>query len=379
MTSSYAGRLLTSPTVRLLRIIGSPFIPEGEAVSDGESLELYHHAIKNKIPLLYLESLRQKGELNQLKAEYGEEYAKYLRFLNAVARVAKVLKAANTEYAIFKTIKPYPAVPSDVDIIILGNDDIYQQAAEVLLRARYTPYLPHLVDITALSSDDSYRKAAEVSIKPTYGKDHVSPTGAGFIDPEFNIEIDLRKEIAVSYIVYLDKNNFRGHITKTQLPNGDEINTPTPELDLATVIAHSLMDRAFRLGEYYTLLYQLSKMDEEAIHSFLDTVRENNITIAARAYAGVTAALHKAAHGGIPEKLGLILSKLGYKTPKAGHLVTNNFDIPNSYTVSTLTRVMLEKLKEKRFSQSLSQQMVKMLNPALTKLVINDLIQRRKG
>ena len=42
-----------NPTIALLRTIGAPLMSQGEGAT--ESLELYNHAVKNKIPLLYLQ------------------------------------------------------------------------------------------------------------------------------------------------------------------------------------------------------------------------------------------------------------------------------------------------------------------------------------
>ena len=121
------GDKLESPTVRLLRTIGSPFAPAGETLIT-ESLELYNHAVKNKIPLLYLEVLKQQGKLNELKRKYEEEHTRYSKFLDAIAKVSKTLDAANIDFTVFKTLRPYPVALNDVDILILGNDDMYKVA-----------------------------------------------------------------------------------------------------------------------------------------------------------------------------------------------------------------------------------------------------------
>ena len=48
--------MLKSPTVELLRMIGSP-LAQSVSLDGEESLELYHHAVINKIPLLLIINL----------------------------------------------------------------------------------------------------------------------------------------------------------------------------------------------------------------------------------------------------------------------------------------------------------------------------------
>ena len=58
----------------------------------------------------------------------------------------------------------------------------------------------------------------------------------------YGIDIDIQKELALSFIVYLDKANLADHVIKTKL-NAQEINTLATEFDLLVVIAHSLMEQ----------------------------------------------------------------------------------------------------------------------------------------
>lgn len=371
-----------SPTIKLLRTIGSPFQPTTERPeNDNESSELYDHAVKNKIPLLYLESLKQQGKLNKLNSKYEEEHARYLKFLNGVAKVSEVFNAADIEYAIFKTIKPYHAVLGDADIIVLTDDDMYKKAVEALLRAGYIPQLSNLVDVKTLNSEEEYKKAVEILITPThgggkYGLKHISPTGTDFIDPEWNLDIDLQKDLALSYIIYMDKRKFRGRIIETEL-NEAKISIPKPELDLAIVIAHSLTEQLYLLGEFYTFLYRLSEMDKERIINFIDILKENRLTTAARAFVTITSILCEKAYGKVPEKVEVLLNELGYEESEARRLV-KNFKVPHRYGWSTLIKVFGEKMKEKRFRRSVGTQMVKMLNPKLMWLVIRSVIEMRK-
>jgi hypothetical protein len=368
-----------SSSIKLLRIIGSPLTTTEASVDNNEPLELHDYAIKNKIPLLYLDSLRQQGKLNELKTKYEEEYTRYSTFLNGLAKVSKVLNTAEIDYAVFKTIKPFSTVQGDVDIIILGDDDMYKKAVEALLKASYIPQLSELVDVKTLTSEEEYNRAVELLIKPTYGKkQRISPGGGDLIDPAYNLDIDLQKEVATSHVIYIDKNNFRGDITETVLLKEAKIKVPTPELDMALVIAHSLVEQMYLLGEFYTLLYRLSKMDEEKINNFIDILKVNKLIMAARTFVTITSALCKEAYGEVPEKIERLLNELGYEESEARRLITNGFKVPHRYGWLTLSKVFLEKMNEKRFRRSVAVQMVKMLDPRLMRLVISSIIEMRQ-
>lgn len=370
---------LESPTLRLLRIIGSPLIPAGQGLlaDSDESIGLYQLAIKNKIPLLYLEALKKQGKLNLLNAKYDEEKVKYQNFTDAMVRLSRILNAAGIKYVIFKTIKPYPAVPVDIDLLILDNDDMYKRTVEALLRAGYPPQTPNIVNMADLTDDKAYQRATELLTRPTYGKRHVSPTGTDFLDPEYGIDIDLQKDIALSYIVYLDKNKFNDNIIKARL-NEQEVNTLAGEFDLMSVIAHSLMEQLYLLGEYYACLYYLSAMDEREISHFVDVAGENRFKAAMKAFTAVTAELHQAAHGTIPEKLEFILSKLGSDASEARNLMRHNFKTPHRYSLLRIAKIFWEKLGERNFRRSLAKQVIKTLNPSLGRLVVRELVDRLK-
>jgi len=130
-------------TIEIIRTIGSPFVHD-EMLPAEEDVKLYQYAIANKIPLLYLESIKSQGKLNQLTAQYSEECTKHQRFLNAIAKVSRIFEMSDIEYSLVKTLKPYPSVPNDIDVIIMGDDRMYRRAIEALLRAHYIPFVEHL-------------------------------------------------------------------------------------------------------------------------------------------------------------------------------------------------------------------------------------------
>lgn len=365
-------------TIKLLKVIGSPFEPKGEVSIDvAESQELYLFAARNKISLLYLDALSRYGKLNELKAKYEEEQADYQNFLAGLARVSEVLHNWAGEHVIVKTLRPYPAVPSDVDVVILNGPGL-KTAIEVLLKADYTPLLSHLIDGVSFTGEEGYARAAEILTRPTWYKAHVSPTGSTFIDDEYGIHIDLQSNMAVSYVTYLDKDSFENYLSSMDMPDGHRINALVPELELVSVIAHSVIERSYRLGEFYTFLHQLAKMDEQHVGLLISLAKANKFERALKAFATLTVELHKAVFNSIPPKVQFILTKIGFNPREARKLAANNFHTPHRYCLSTIAGVFFEKMGEKKFRKGIGTQLVKMLNPKVTRLVISELLGTEK-
>jgi dTMP kinase len=368
-----------NPTLELLKIIGTPLVKKMQESASGarESQELYRLAVRNKIAGLYLNALNYNKQLNKLKHEYQKLQARYLVFLEAIERIAHTLDASHVEYVVFKTLKPYPAIPSDIDVLILDNK--YKEVIKILLKAGYSPLLSDIVDPDSLLDEESYMHAAEILSKPTYDKNHISPTGSTFIDNAHNIHIDLQKDLAVSYVIYMDKNKFTQYIKSKELPSGTSVKTLAPELDLATVMAHSLVEKTYSLSEFYTFSYYLSSMDEKKVSNFITIVKENRLNAALRAIATITAELHRATYGTVPGSLESVLTKTGLAASEAQNLRENGFRMPHKYRAVTLIKFVSEKWGESRFRRSVLTQAIKMLDPRLAKQVIGEVMRMRQG
>jgi len=365
-----------SLAIDLLRVIGSPFVTERESSIDSpESDQLYHYAIRNKISLLYLRSLKEQGELDQLRPAYNDESNRYMSFLHTVAKVSQVLDSSDIRHAVFKSVRPYPTVPSDVDVMVFGDNYMYEKSVLTLLKNCYKPLLSHLITTDRLINESDYSGAVEILTRPTYAKNHVSPTGCAFVGEDTNIHIDLQKDMATSYVVYMDKNRFEAHTITQELSTREKVVSLTPELDSAVMIAHSVFGPMYYLGEFYTLLYHLSAMNDSHVNQLALLLRENRLECAARAFVNISADLHNAAYGSVPERLQALIAKLGTDTSASKMIRSNNIEIPFKYRPITVSRAVLEKFGEPRFRRSLLTQVVKMMNPKLTKLVLIEVIR----
>ena len=239
-----------NPTVKLLQVIGSPFMPAVEVpLDDNEMLSLYNCAANNRVSLFYLETLKKLGKLGKLEADYDKRYERYQRFINAVVRTSELLDSLHIEYATVKTIRPFIAAPSDIDVLCFGPDGDYEKAVKAMFEAGYTrvPSGPPVRQIKLYC-------------------------------PEDGIWVDLHKEMGASRIICINKRKFNKYVTETKLPNGSIVKVLTPEADLAVVMIHSVIsDVIYTLAEYYTTIYQLAEMNAKSIDNFLGIVGENNM------------------------------------------------------------------------------------------------------
>lgn len=345
-----------------------------------ESRKLYDLAVKNKIPLLYLKSLKKKSSLNRLKNEYEFEVKNYFNFLNAISKISKILNN-KVNYVIFKSIKPYPSVPGDIDVLILGEDKDYINSVILLIKNGYKHYSSENdMNIKPLIERKMYKKAAKLLIKPTFGKKnslaHVSPNGTDFIDPQLGIDIDLQKELALNYIIYLDKKKFNNKINKIRILNS-EVCLPSPALDLAITIAHSIAEQMYLLGEFYTTIYHFQNMNKKEIDLFIEILKENRILNAAKTFLSITKSLHEIVYGD-NEKLDYIIECVGHDNTEFERLKINGFKLPHRYSLSVFLNFLMEKFLEKCFRRSLYFQVFKTLsNPRLMRLVLREFIEMR--
>jgi len=352
-------------TIKLLRIVGSPFVRDHELELPGnelEALELYNYAIKNKIGLLYLEALNDRGKLEEfrLKSNYEEEQEKYDKQLITVARVSELFNSSNVNYAVFKSIMPFPATPNDVDIIHFGSDVEFENAAELMLLSGYLE-----VKGQADAEQRMFHDARDGKLWPHPHQKDV-------------YDVDLYQKISASHILYLDKRKLEGHVIEINR-FGTILKVLKPEAELVAIVIHSIIPEMLcTLFVYYSTLYYLAKMNSREINEFIDIAKENNAVYPIKVHFSVLAELHQAAHGFIPAQIEEILTKLGTDELEKRNLFKNEFKTPHKYGLSTVVKTLLEKANEAECRRSVIKQLVYMLNPRHTKWVIHNIIWRRQ-
>lgn len=358
-------KVSSTSSIKLLQTIGSPFEKQDKKIIYNN---LYDLALKNKVSLIYLEALKSKNKLDKnLILFYKKELDNYNYFLKSIKRVSRLLNKNHIDYLIIKTIKPYKQVPGDIDLLII-NDEDYKKAVEVLFREGY---------YSSVLEDE--QSNVENLIEPTYGSKnglgHISPTGTDLVDNKYKISIDIQKELALSHLVYLDKRNFK-NIENVKIEDV-ETKLPSGELDLAIIIAHSVAEQMYLIGEFYSCIYLIFKMNKQDLIRFLDIINENKLKRSAKTFLTITADLYKNAFGELPSEIKFLLNNLGYDQRETSRFL-KNMVLPYKYSSLSLIKIFFEKIKESRFRKTLLLQFIKTLNPKLLRLVIKYLIEMRK-
>jgi hypothetical protein len=333
-------------------MIGSPFVHVEKKTPwiNEETRRLYFCAVRNRMPLLYLDALRNRRELEEkFRNIHGEIYQRYLKTYDVILEASNILKKASIKYAVFKTIRPYLSATVDVDILIFGGEKEYRQSLGAFLEAGYE-------------------------------KRGSGPNSTTFRALKTNMGIDLYREVAVSHIIYLDKDKLYNHVISWKIfKNGEKINTLSPIADLIAIIAHSLIkEHLYTISEYYSTLNFIKEMHESEILNFIVLVKENAATNAVKTHLGITTCLHKKAHGEIPEKLKKIINKIGLDLFEGLRLKEANFKTPHRFHILTIAKALSEKMKEEKAKRSMAKQFRSMMQPSFTKFVIKGLLNHIK-
>jgi len=335
-------------SLELLRVIGSPFFTKtGDSIDKTKVPELYSLAVRNRMPLLFLDTLNRRGSLGDLEATYHKSNAEYLETYDAILRAATVLEKAGIGYALFKTLRPYPATTVDIDTIVFGSARVYEEAIDAMV-------------------DAGYRLLGS------------GPWSTTVEDPLMDIGVDLYREVAVSRVIYLDKANLAVHVTRKELPNGEFVRTLSPAADLVSLLAHSVIkEQMYTLSEYYSFLLYLSDMNSQEVSAFGRMVRDNAISRAAASHITLSGILHEAAYGEGPGRIRQLLLELREDSFEKKRFVGEHFKTPHKFHPLTVMKALREKVsKDKKTKRSLSDQMVAMLDPGFAQEVLTRLARQ---
>jgi len=208
-------------------------------IFDGNILRLYLLAKVNRLKYFFLHKLRECCcETSFFKRMYAVEYQRFLRINRVFVDVVNILSSHDVDFAMFKSLRPYPFTTVDIDVIIFKD---FEEATETL--GKY-----------------GYRILG------------FGPESVTFSCPGGIVNVDLYREVAVSRVVYLDKNVLKKHVTNVMTPYGEIVNL-SPEADLIVFANHALVkEHMFTLADYFTIKGLLLKSDVAILsHLILET------------------------------------------------------------------------------------------------------------
>ncbi len=184
----------------------------------------------NKIPLLFLESCVSPDYPAEMMASLESYRARWRRTLQSAIDLEEWLGRKGVDFAIFKTLKPFPTTSADIDVLFRSQEDL-RTAVDVFGGKGY--------DI--LESD-------------AYGMTMHS------VDKDMNI--DFTTEVAVSGLVYIDKNVLLDNATNVTV-DGCRLTTLKPSADLVVTAAHAFFkEQMLTLADYYTIILSSQEIAE---------------------------------------------------------------------------------------------------------------------
>jgi hypothetical protein len=333
-----------SKTIDLLQAIGSPFGSRAQSLVESEAL--YQYAFKNRVGLLYLRALKEQNQLQALTQAYEELDRRARETLLTAGRLAQVLADADVPYVLFKTLRPYPATPNDVDVIYLGPDKEFGNAKKALRDAGYL-------------QDDSPAALQGLFVDPR-GADVANWDKAGGM-----YYVDLYQEVSADYFVYVRKSEVRDNVTTVLCGEGISVHVLHPEVELAAIMMHSVFPEiTYSLEMFYSICYCFAQTQHPEAERFVSFVKRNHLVRPAIASLSVTLALHQEAFGSQPAVITDLARQLGkLNISEIEKLQANRFRMPHKYSFLTFAGGVTAKLVETRALWSMGVQLLHMLDP----------------
>ena len=253
-----------SAELTLMKVIGLPnsFVRDHPKLDEKKLLGAYPVSVKNRVPFFFLDQANSFYEnIPSLKKLYAIYLQKAKSTLDFISKVSEILHQTDVKFVIFKTLRPFPFVTVDIDILFL--------------------------DLQSLAKACSALSSHGCSLGG-YGAYSVT-----LYNPIYNINVDLQSEIAVSRLVYVNKNLLKKHIRIIRL-NGNQIPVFDQSIDLALVIAHSFYkEQIFTLADYFTTVIQMTNMTERQHRILAEFAELASTELGVKLFLNLTDALTK--------------------------------------------------------------------------------------
>jgi len=314
---------------------------ELEKIKSEEIEKFYQIAKLNRIGYFFLHKTKNQGTNlpTHLHKIFLKENTRYKKILKEFTQVSQALDKLGIDFAIFKSLKPFPSTTVDIDIIIFNN----------------------------------YLKAVTGLISQNYKILGWGPESVTLQDPHGIVGIDLYREVSVSRLRYFSKNKLHNYIEQVNTEFG-EVKNLKLECDLICVAAHSFIkEQMFTLADYFYFSKYLNKCDLNLLLNIaVKTCSESPLTTILR----LTNTIHKKVFG---KKLCQIKLDTWEARFEEKRLKQKNFKVPFKYHPITILNGILKLLKkEKNSRKSLAYQINYILHLKNTKPFLQDLLSHIK-
>lgn len=329
----------------LMSIIGSPFVNNVSQMGDCKDIDyekLYAYAWENRVELLFLRALEKKHLLKGFedRKEILEKRSFFTR--KVAADASKALQASNVDHIVFKSIKPFPATPNDVDIVCLGNKKEYQKGLNAFYNAGFK----------------FIEKAPMQTVL-------YHPLGEGKVGPKKKggtWYIDFYRGVATDYYEYINKESLSKYRIERDV-EGQKTILLTPEPELAIVLFHNVFpEKTCHLEHLYLCLFALIDSSFD-LNKFIQFSEDNCLERGIKANLTVFEALHKKVFGVVPEPIEMLLDRWGRNKSIQDGLSSVNYNMKYIFSGAEFWKVFFSKQREAYSRKSLIRQCVYMLNP----------------
>jgi len=296
-----------SKSTFLMRIIGIAGICTPTAHLENKDIPSFlPTAEQNKIPLLFLKTVACNTKNRNIQRILSRYEKKRKNTLELIASTGNLLEKIGAPYTFFKTLKPFPYTPSDVDVL-LWSDNSLKTVAKAL------------------------KNQGCISLEK-------NAYGVTMFSQKYNMNIDLTTQIAASGLVYLNKELLFDHMSKLEAYE-TPVQTFEPSADLLIVAAHSIFkEQMYTLSDYYTFTMlpqhwkEAIKLAEKFhIKHALDTVLKMTMATTLIAFGPTNPLMKKFEEAGVANTT---------------ELLNENFELPKKYDLTTLAIAFLKKVRD---------------------------------
>ncbi len=346
-----------SRTYELIKMIGSPFIDSVPDI-DTKTLEgFYDQAFADRVALLYLTIHRDRNEWSPfLEEKYQALSNRRLNTLEVIADLGTTLNGSIPDnYAVFKSLKPYPATPNDTDVIVFGKSNQFKTSLETLYDGNY---LFH-----------EWAPMQTTLIHPR-GK---GKTGKGKKGGTWYI--DMYSDISTDYFLYIDKKALIPYV-EDRVIQGKTIRNVRKEIELAIILFHNVFpERTYQLEHFYMPLYHLAEEDFDC-DVLLKFARDQKLTRALATNLTLVEHIHRTIFGFVPDRVRDILDKTGRNLEELERFISKGETTPYMISPKTFWLTFLDKIYDPAAFKSLISQGLHMLNPVFFLDVMKSLANR---
>jgi len=347
-----------STTIDLARCLGTPLINDGKPFELIESEELLNLAFTNRVEMIYLENLKKAGKLDKLAPKLEEFEVRREKTNESIIRIAKTMKKLNIEYSITKSLRPYPAIPNDTDMLYLGPLDKFSDAVEQFSAEGFT----------VCGGGEM-----QTELFDTHGGGEFNDEKRGGM-----FYIDFYRQLAADHVPYMNSKVLREHVI-TRTVGDIEVNIFDPIAEMTILYLHAIiMHRTIPLEVMWGTAYWIKDMKTEDFDRFEKYIRDNRAVVCARTSFGLMAQIYQEAFGEVPVQIQEMISRIGVRPAEQRALKKSNYDYPHIALFSTFVYALFEKITEWNSFKGFMKELVMMINPIFFAEVMHHMFNKAR-